>query len=225
MRTRGQVEARLRRDRWPSAARSGLPLGRGLLELPRASGAPRGSGWGPKTCVSKRHPAWLCWPGQSGSGPPQSPWPWDSSPPAEPMGLGTARGPESESCPSQACHRHQGGGGGAPFYVLFKAPPPGGGAASNLKRAVWLSLMRRPGKGLSLALQPSWFIRGQLSPRRGPSPWVQPAVHLFRARDTGRTPNRLRPFLGDTHAGRRSPPPARPDHSPHGADVPSATVP
>lgn len=148
-----------------------------------------------------------------------------AAPPAEPMGLGTARGPESESCPSQACHRHQGGGGGAPFYVLFKAPPRGWGAASNLKRAVWLSLMRRPGKGLSLALQPSWFIRGQLSPRRGPSPWVQPAVHLFRARDTGRTPNRLRPFLGDTHAGRRSPPPARPDHSPHGADVPSATVP
>lgn len=213
MRTRGQVEARLRRDRWPSAARSGLPLGRGLLELPRASGAPRGSGWGPKTCVSKRHPARLCWPGQSGSGPPQSPWALGQR---EDLSLKAAL-----ARPATATRV----GAGVPPSMFYSKPPPGGGAASNLKRAVWLSLMGRPGKGLSLAPQPSWFIRGQLSPRRGPSPWVQPAVHLFRARDTGRTPNRLRPFLGDTHAGRRSPPPARPDHSPHGADVPSATVP
>lgn len=214
MRTRGQVEARLRRDRWALSRPERASPGQGSAGTPPGQWSPSGVWVGPKDLRLQKAPgaAVLAWPE----------WQW---PPAEPMGLGTARGPESESCPSQACHRHQGGGGGAPFYVLFKAPPRGWGAASNLKRAVWLSLMGRPGKGLSLAPQPSWFIRGQLSPRRGPSPWVQPAVHLFRARDTGRTPNRLRPFLGDTHAGRRSPPPARPDHSPHGADVPSATVP
>lgn len=127
MRTRGQVEARLRRDRWALGRPERASPGQGSAGTPPGQWSPSGVWVGPKDLRLQKAPgvAVLAWPE----------WQW---PPAEPMALGQRPPPQSPwalgqredlslkaalARPATATRV----GAGVPPSMFYSKPPPGGG--------------------------------------------------------------------------------------------------